>query len=242
MATARTVTELIQSSLRAIGKLAASEAVKAEDTATGLTVFQDLIADIGSEKMMIPGTTVEAVTLVAAQGSYTVGEEGTPDLDTVRPEHIFNAFIRDSSSDDHPVECISEYQYNAISSKDSPGRPDRIWYNPTAPNGTVYTYPTPSTIESLYIVSRKPFIESTTIADELLDTLGIPRNYHKPLKWMLAMELAPEYGIEPTNFMLRQAVKGEAKIMSLNAARRVHSVSLDIPMSQGSGGGTFYNS
>ena len=237
MATARTVIELIKSSLRAIGSFGVDQVLAAEELEQAFEVLQDLMS--GFSPGMIPGTTTEAITLVATQASYTVGESGSPDLSTVRPEHIFHAFIRDSSNYDHPVEVISETQYNQICSKTTAGRPEHIWYNPTAPNGTIYAYPTPSAIESLYIVSKKPFTESTATTQELLNDLGIPRNYHNPLKWILARELASEYGIEPSNNVLIQAEKGENKIESLNVSRNTHPVDLGLPQTARSSGNIF---
>jgi hypothetical protein len=232
MATARTVNDVIESSLRLIGVLDPNQTAAAEDVADSLMAFQDLMSEIGGDGTMIPGTTTEAITLVSTQSSYTVGENGSPDLNTIRPEHIFNAFVRDSSGYDHYVDVISESDYNAISSKTTASRPQRIWYNPTAPNGTVYVHPVPTSAESLYIVSRKPFTESTSKTQELLDDLGIPRNYHSHLKFMLAVEIAPEFGVEPSDKVIMRAAQGESKIMNLNMARRVSGVNLGLPQTR----------
>ena len=235
MATARTVRELIESSLRVIGALGSEETLNSDDLAKGFMVFQDMISELGGSSSVIPGTTSEAITLVAAQASYTVGENGSPDLNTIRPEHIFNAFVRDSSSYDYEVEMISEARYNAELSKATSGRPRCAWYNPTAPNGTLYVYPTPSEVESLYIVSRKPFSESTATTQELLDDLGIPRNFHTALKWILAVELAEEYGKTPSQNTYARADRGMSKIVSLNVARNTHPADLELSSSLGRG-------
>ena len=227
MAVARSVTELIQAALRVLVALAAGETVNPDDTQTGLLVFQDLVAELSGENLFIPSTTSEDITLVSAQASYTVGEDGTPDLSTPRPDTIKRAFVRDSSNYDNVVDVISEREYNLIFDKTISERPRCLWYNPTTPNGTVNVWPVPSTAESLYIVSEKPITEATTINDDLRDDLGIPRYYHNPLKWMLVEEIASEYGIEPSNTVLRRAREGKNKIISLNAANRVQPTRLE---------------
>jgi hypothetical protein len=219
MATSRTVTQIIQAALRVLGVLAAGETVSTNDTGTGLTVLQDLVSEWSGEGLTIPYETAEAITLVGSQASYTVGQTGTPDLTTVRPINITDAFIRDSSNYDHPVKVVSFEEYNRITSKTTEERPSLLTYVPTAPNGTVYVWPTPSTAESLYIVSRKPLTDPAQLTDDVLTATGIPRNYHSALKWNLALELAPEYGVNPIGVIAAKAEQTYNKILSTNFAQ-----------------------
>ena len=234
MATERTVRELIEGALRKIGVLAMGETLDTVEAKTALEVLQDIIA-AKSGSLFVPIVSQEAITLVIAQGSYTIGEDGSPDLETQRPEKIIDVWVRDSGNYDHPVDIIDEWNYNAIPSKTMPGRPDRVWYNPTAPNGTLYAYPVPDAAESLYISSIKSLTEPTALTEDLLNDVYIPRRYHSPLQWMLALELCPEYGKSADAVVIAKAAQGERDLESLNVARSIKAAVIEIGTSGGRG-------
>jgi len=203
MATQRTVLDLIKQSLSIIQVRDPSESLPYEDTADALSVLQDLLAEHAGG-LSVPIVVQESLTLVSAQNSYTIGENGTPDLDTQRPEQITGAWVR-SGNFDYPVQIISERGYRKISYKTSGGRPVVLWYNATIPNGTIYVYPTPVSADSLYLSSIKSLPEPTKLTENLLNDVGLARNYHSPFKWLLAVELAMNYGQSPSQFMIIKA-------------------------------------
>ena len=227
MATVRTVRQLIDGALRLVGIYEVGETTRAEDTTRALQVLQDLLAEEAGS-LFVPIIVYQGITLVASQATYTVGENGSPDLNTQRPEQIVGAFVRDSGDVDHPVAIIGEQQYKKIPDKTASGRPEYIWYNPTVPNGIIYCYYVPDAAETLYIDSRKTLPEPTTLTENLLNTTGIARNYHNPLKWMLAMELCGEYGREPSKLIVSKNNSSKTKIIELNMARSVQPVNLEI--------------
>lgn len=227
-ATVRTVTQVIQTALRRLAVLAATETVDSADTATGLIIFQDLIAELSGENLIIPYESDESITLVADQGSYTIGENGTPDKSTPRPLRINSAYITDSGSINYAVEVITKAQYDNIPDKTQTGRPFYLYYNPTVPNGTIYLYYVPDAAETLHIIGYKPLTDPAQLSDDLEITTGIPRMYHNPLGWMLAEQLAPEYGIEPSLYIQRRAIEGKALIQSVNSANRLTPAALEV--------------
>jgi len=226
MATARTVRQVIEGALRIVGAIAQGETPEADDINTALKVLQDLLAEWSDGGLMVPCYVKEEFDLTARQTSYTIGENGAPDFNTVRPEQIIGAYIR-SGNYDYPVKIIDERAYRNISNKSTEGRPGQLWYNAGAPNGTIYLWYTPGSDYPLWITSVKPFTEPTNLAENLLNVTEIPRNYHNALKWNLAFELGPEYGKEPSATIIKRAKETEDKIISLNAARRVQPARLD---------------
>ena len=111
MAVARTVKQAIEASLRVIGILGATESITTHDENIGFAVLQDLISEWSGQGLMIPHYTPDIITLVVSQSDYYIGENGTPDLNTVRPIRIDSAFVRDSSNYDHPVKIIGKIDY-----------------------------------------------------------------------------------------------------------------------------------
>lgn len=230
MTTARTVQEVIKTALRKIGEYDSGETVSDGDMQTGLDAFQDLISEWAADGVLIPSITTDSLTLVIGQVTYTLGENGSPDLSTVRPERITGAYVQDSSGYDYHVQIIGERAYRAIRDKDLAGgsRPDNAWYNATAPNGTLEVWPAPANAETMYLTGEKPITEPSTLTQNLLDDLSIPRNYANPIIYNLSVHLAPEFGSEPTQTIIGLAGSGLNKIRGLNAARRAQPAQLEI--------------
>ena len=228
MATVRTVRQIIEGAFRIIGVHEVGETPEPEDTATALETLQDIIAEHAGS-WIIPFIVQQAITLVAGQASYTIGENGAPGLNTQRPEQINGAFIR-SGGYDYPVNILGERAYRTMVDKTTSGRPEWLWYNPTAPNGTIYVYPVPDdATDALWISSAKSLAEPTGLTQNMLDTVSIPRNYHNPLKKILALELCEEYGKPPSQLLMVQANESESRLLSLNAARMVSPAMLEVP-------------
>lgn len=227
MAPDRRVREVIEGALRLVGAIAVGETPVPEDVNTGLEVLQDLIGEWGDGGLVVPSVVKETFNLVVGTNDYTIGKVGAPDFDTIRPEQIIGALVR-SGGYDYPVKIIGERAYRGISNKATQGRPSRLWYNPTAPLGTIYLWMTPSAIEALWITSIKPFVVPTTLPEKLFDTTKIPNNYHNALKWNLALELIPEYGKASDPVIIARAQQTYNQIVSLNAARRVQPAQIEI--------------
>jgi hypothetical protein len=241
MATSRTALDLITASLQSLGVYAAAETLSAEDADLALDTLQDLLAEWSDGGLMVPCTVTEAITLVVGQVSYTVGESGSPDKNTVRPEQVVNAYVRDSSSRDYDVTIIGEKKYQDLVVKTSiTGRPDRIYVKYSAPNAVIYVFPEPSIADSLYIVSIKPFTEPTTLPEALLNTTEIPRNYFNALKWNLALELSLPFLRDPSPLLVKRANDTKKSILNLNAARIVEPVDLGLGSARGSSLADFF--
>jgi len=237
MATARTVLQLISDALSLAGHYAPGEPIAAEDSDLALRLLQDLLAEWAGQTLTVPCLVLEAITLAAAKNSYSVGEAAGADLSTVRPEQIVGAFVRDSSNHDYSVSIIGERAYRLLEEKTArTGRPEWIWPNYTAPNMTIYTYPTPDAIEALSIQSIKTLTEPTTLVQDLLATVSIPRVYHNALKFNLAVDLAPHYDKQLSPLTVARATQTLRTIKSLNIARRVEAANIEITTS---GGGYF---
>ena len=222
-----TVQELLKASLRSIGAIAVGETPTAAELADGLEALQFLLAEWSGAGLTVPCLTSEAITLVIGQAAYTVGKNGAPDLNTVRPEQIVRAFVRESGFD-YPVTIIGERSYLVILDKTVAGRPDRLWYNATSPNGTISVYPAPDAGDALWITSVKPFIKPTVLTEDLINTTEIPANYTAALRWNLALEMCPEYGLPPSPVIVARAKESYNTLVSLNASRRAQPAVIEV--------------
>lgn len=224
----RTILQLIRSTYRKLGIYASGEAIGADDINDGLLSFQDMIAEWALEGLLVPSVIQESFPLVDGQIVYTIGEN-TADIATARPQQIITAFVREGTTD-YPVRIINERGYSALTDKSNGGsRPEYLWYNPTAPNGTISIYRAPSGTYTMYITSLKAFTDSAGLTDDAFADIGIPREYHNPIIYNLAVQLAPENGIAVSDLSIVAplAESGKSKIKSLTAASRVQPAQIE---------------
>lgn len=239
MATVRTVMEIITDALGLVAHYAAGEPIGADDAALALRRLQDMLAEWALEGITIPHVALQNFTLVASQTIYTVGENGSPTLNTVAPELVTQAFIRVSTAD-YPVRIITDKQYAILDDKASEGRPERVWINYTSPNVTFYMQPVPDSADEFYFQAVKPFTEPSQLTEQLLNTLGIPRGYHAPIVNNLALELASYFGKQIDQLVVLRANQGKNLVKGLNAMRRAQPAHFELPMSPGSSSGNIY--
>ncbi len=143
--------------------------------------------------------TTESFDLTVGTGSYTIGSGTT--FDTVRPQKLYSAFIRYSTLDEKVNVNLSQEEYNEISYKSVSQHPTALFYDPTYPNGTIYFDYLPSEVGTLYLTSYKPFTTYNAITDTLLE----PPELEKALAYCLAVDLAPEYGVQLMPTVVQQA-------------------------------------
>lgn len=232
-AVTKTVGDLINKSMKIIGELAPGEVIDSNDQADALESLQDLVQELSSDQIFVPFFTEKTFTMTANTGSYTIGESGAADVAGVRPEQIAEAFYRDDGANDTLIKVIGISSYAQIPAKYTTnyisGTPEFCWYNPTVPDATLYLYPYPdSSSAELHILYEANIAEPVSASADLL-TYYIPRNYHNALQWMLAVEICPLFGHEPTTLMAARAGSGYERIIGLNAARRAQPASFEIP-------------
>ena len=120
--------------------------------------------------------TQDNLALTAGTVSYTIGSGGA--FNTTRPVKIVNAFVRDSSNYDTPVDVIGQAAYNDIKIK-SVGQtyPRCLYYDNAyvAGLGTIYLYPAPQASLTLYINSYKQFSSFASVTTTLVLAPGYQR-------------------------------------------------------------------
>jgi hypothetical protein len=131
------------------------------------------------------------ISLTATTASYTFGSAGTGL--TERPTKIEGAWLRDSDSQDSSLYIMTRNQYWDITDKAEPGVCASVYYDSQAPTATIYLWPVPEdSTYSLLLDYRKPLAE----LDSGTDSLEMPPEWHRTLKWNLAAELAMEWGLK----------------------------------------------
>lgn len=198
---------IIESSLRLIGALGTGETPQASDVNDGLETLNDMMDSWSAERLIIPSMTRETFPLVASQSAYTMGSGG--DFDTSRPIYIETILVQESASFEIPVKMLNSKQWSQILDKTVTSTlPTRFYVEPNNPLITINLFPVPSAVKTLVINSQKPLTNFSNLSTS--ETL--PPGYTRALKYNLALELAPEYGVQPLPDVYRIARESKANI------------------------------
>uniref|UniRef100_A0A6H1ZKJ0 Uncharacterized protein n=1 Tax=viral metagenome TaxID=1070528 RepID=A0A6H1ZKJ0_9ZZZZ len=144
----------------------------------------------------IPAADVVTLTAVLTGAAAVDNYVFTYTTKAPRPLKILEARVRDTDDVDTPLEIItSRTQFLSQTDKDSTGRVLEIHYNPDITNGQLYTWPVCGTtdITDRIIMSVQRVIEDF---DSSTDNFDGPPEALAALTWGLAVEVAPEYGVD----------------------------------------------
>lgn len=200
--------DLIQSSMRLIGALESGETATAAEATDALAVLNDLIENWNTENLTVYSTTNQVFSLVAGQAAYTLGPTGN--WNGFRPLAIESAYVKFQGID-YPLQLVDDDTYNSISLK-TQGSPIPlwVWFNPSFPLASVVLWPVPA--DNSVTITMTCNLQFSQLANTAA-SISLPPGYTKAMRYALALELAPEYGItlRPEVIQLAQDAKADVK-------------------------------
>lgn len=214
------VTDLISSSLRLAKVLASGETATADEMNDSLLVLNDLLENLSTESYSVWREANQTFSLVPGQAEYTIGPGGQ--FSTVRPVSVQDATYITLSGTDFPTRSIEQKEYNQIAVKNTQGVPERVMYTNDFPLGLITVWPVPDQAMSITISAGRLLSFPVT----LFDILTGPPGFTKMLRYLLAIELCPEFGIpvDPDMAQIAMDVKGDFKSTNIvNVESRIDS-------------------
>lgn len=208
-----TANQILTDALIAAQIIAPGEAVPGDQLDTDLRRLNRMLDLWATKRLTIPVRTEDIHTLVVGQGSYTIGQSGSPNINTVRPIKIEYAFLRDGAND-YPVDCdMTEPEYVALITKSQQAMPGRLYYRPSVPNGTIlFDYLADKAYEAHFFSAKV----LTSFAD-LYTTYDFQPGYEAALVSNLAVLLANDYGVAVPPLVMEEATESISGIMGLNS-------------------------
>lgn len=208
-----TALEIITGAAKLIGVVFKSESLSSDEATDGLVSLNDMIASWANNGLLVISRTWESFN-VSAASSYTIGSGQT--LNTVRPIAIKKAFFRINSID-YQMDKLSDEEYEDIDYKSlSSTFPNKYNYDNAHPYGTIRIYPALASSAALHLLSEKPL----TSFSALTTTVDLPPGWKRALKFNLALEMAPEYGVDAPQLVVKTASDSLAAIQSAIANNR----------------------
>jgi hypothetical protein len=195
-----TALEMIRRSMRLINVLAAGEAPVAQEQNDGLTTLNAMLDSWSINKLNVYALQEDTHTLVAGTATYTIGSGAT--INTDRPLEIQRAFVRRGTVD-YPLDIIGDKYYAEVPDKTVTGTPEELYYNPLYPNGSITLFPVPDVAYTLHIYQWEQLQSFTS----LTTSLSLPPGYENAIVYNLAVDMAPEYGVEAPSLVMRLASK-----------------------------------
>lgn len=166
------------------------------------------------------GPSGDFVFILANQSDtpiVTQGEDyiGVNDATTQRPILLEDStYFRDPSNNvSFGIRFINQLQYNNIAVKTVTSTyPQVMFVNMTFPNITLAVYPVPSKMLEFHFISVQPLANPTTLETNL----EFPPGYLRAFRYNLALELAPEFNVEPSSEVRRIAMYSKRNLKRIN--------------------------
>jgi hypothetical protein len=195
-----------------LGVIASGATPSGNQLADGLTAINGMLESWRTKKLYAYAEVNSSLTLVSSQQSYSVGVGGN--LNITRPVQFEDAYITQSNVDS-PVRLIDQMTWDSIPDKTVTSPiVQYAFYNPTMTGslGTLLVYPTPNAANVLHLISWIVLDSLSAVGDTVL----LPPGYDRAISSNLAIELAPEYRIDPSENLKAIARESKAAIKGMN--------------------------
>ena len=185
--------EILDSSARVTGYLAAGEVLSAEDKTNRSQALNIMVKNWARKGLALWVTDTVEIPLVAGDYDYTIGPSGS-DITADRPLRILDSsFVRDPDGNDIQLRQLARSDYNIRSPKGQAGVPVDFYYDPGRDYGTLYLLNVPATSGyTFHAQTQRQFFDMVAGSDNF----DFPAEWLLPLKWGLAAEMGLEDGVE----------------------------------------------
>jgi hypothetical protein len=208
-----TASELIKGSLRLIGQLAEGEEPSAETMQDSIMAMNQMIQSWNTERLSVFSTQDQVFTWPPNVATRTIGPTG--DFVGNRPIEVDDAtYFKDPATGlSFGIKLINQQQYDGIALKTVTSTyPQVMFVNNTFPDTTMTVYPVPTKSLEWHIVSVQELSQVSTVAT----VIYFPPGYLRAFRYNLAMELAPEFGVEPSPQVTRIAMTSKRNLKRVN--------------------------
>ena len=208
-----TAGDQINRALRLLGVLAEGETSSASVMQDSLMAMQQMIDSWNTERLAVFCTQDQVFTWPAGEYIRTLGPTGN--FIGLRPVLLDEAtYFRDPGTNvSFGIKFINQQQYNGIAVKTVTSTyPQVIFVNMGFPDVTMSIYPRPTRDLEWHFISVQELSNPATLATDLF----FPPGYLRAFTYNLAMEIAPEFGVEPSPQVQRIAMTSKRNLKRIN--------------------------
>ncbi len=208
-----TAGDQINRSLRLLGVLAEGETPSASVSQDALMALNQMIDSWNTERLSTFVTQDQIFTWPAGEITRTLGPSG--DFVGLRPILMDDAtYYRDPGTNvSFGIKFINQQQYDGIAVKTVTSTyPQVCWVNMGFPDITLTIYPKPTRDLEWHLVS----VQELNRPANLSTVMYYPPGYLRAFTYNLAMEFAPEFGVEPSPQVTRIAMTSKRDLKRIN--------------------------
>ena len=207
-----TAGDQINRALRLIGMLAEGETPSSETSNDCLVALNQMLDSWNTERLSVFSTQDQVFTWPAGFINRTLGPTG--DFVGLRPVLVDDAtYFKAPNGVSYGIKMINQQQYNGIAVKTVTSTyPQVLWVNMGFPDITLTIYPRPTQDLEWHIVS----VQELTSVTDLSTVMYYPPGYLRAFTYNLAMEFAPEFGVEPSPQVQRIAMTSKRNLKRIN--------------------------
>lgn len=210
---ATTAGDQINGALRLLGVLAEGETPSSETSQDALNALNQMIDSWNTERLSVYNTIDQVFTWPAGEINRHLGPSG--EFVGLRPVLLEEStYYRDPSTNvSFGIKFINQQQYDGIAVKTVTSTyPQVIWVNMEYPDISMTIYPKPTRDLEWHFISVQELNRPATLATNLT----FPPGYLRAFKYNLAMEIAPEFGVEPSPQVKRIAMTSKRNLKRIN--------------------------
>lgn len=203
----------INRALRLLGVLAEGEIPSASVSQDSLMALNQMIDSWNTERLSTFVTQDQVFTWPAGYISRDLGPSG--DFVGLRPILMDDAtYYRDPGTNvSFGIKFINQQQYDGIAVKTVTSTyPQVCWVNMGFPDITLTIYPKPTRDLEWHFIS----VQELDRPADLSTIMYYPPGYLRAFTYNLAMEIAPEFGVEPSPQVQRVAMTSKRDLKRIN--------------------------
>jgi hypothetical protein len=210
--TTYTAGQQIERALRLLGVLAEGETPSAATSQDALMAFNQMIDSWNTERLSTFVTQDQVYSWPAGEISRTLGPTG--DFVGNRPILMDDAtYYKAPNGVSYGIKFINQQQYDGIAVKNVTSTyPQVCWVNMGFPDITLTVYPKPTQVLEWHMIS----VEELDRPADLSTVMYYPPGYLRAFTYNLAMEFAPEFGVEPSPQVQRIAMTSKRDLKRIN--------------------------
>lgn len=219
-----TAGDQINRALRLLGVLAEGETPSASVSQDSLIALNQMIDSWNTERLSVFSTQDQVFVWPAGEINRTLGPTG--DFVGNRPILLDDStYYVGNNGVSYGIKFINQQQYDGIAVKTVTSTfPQVIFVNNSFPNIDMFVYPKPTQALTWHFISVEELTQPATLAT----VLSFPPGYLRAFTYNLAMEIAPEFGVEPSRQVQRIAMTSKRNLKRINNPDDVMSMPYSI--------------
>ena len=211
-----TAIDIITDALQKLGVYAPGETITSADSTRALVVLNDMLDSWSNENLSCYANLEQSLTLAVGVSQYPLGPGSS--YSPVRPLEVSSttgsAYVQDSTGNNYPCDILEQDEWNLIGLRTVTSNiPSAIFYDPQYPQGILNVFPVPNLGGyKLFWDSRLQLAEFPT----LFASVSLPLGYVSAIKYNLAIESSPYFGVEPSKVVMAMAAQHKANVQRTN--------------------------